>query len=155
MNISFLKVDLNNIEHTKQIIRLLDAYMRDEMGNNSPMPEGMAPQIIKGLKSHPAYLGFFALADGEFIALANCNKNFSTFKAKPIINIHDFVVHSNFRGKGAGKFMLDSIAQYGRQNGFCRINLEVRNDNVIAQNLYKAVGYQECQPPMFFWEKVL
>ena len=155
MNISFLEVDIDDNEHTKQIIRLLDAYMRDEMGNNSPMPEEMAPKIIEGLKNHSAYLGFFATAGGEFIALANCNKNFSTFKAKPIINIHDFFVHPDFRGKGAGKFLLNSIAKYGQENGFCRINLEVRNDNIKAQKLYENIGYRECEPPMFFWEKML
>lgn len=152
MDFTFLKIDLNKDEHCQQLLRLLDTYMQDEMGNGAPMPKEMAPKILDGLKNYVGYLGFFALADGQYAALANCNKNYSSFKAKPLINIHDFVVHPDFRGKGVGKYLLDSIAEYGKQNGYCRINLEVRNDNVKAQKLYKKAGFSECEPPNYFWE---
>ena len=155
MNFTCLKIDLMKDEHCDQLIRLLDAYMQDEMGNSAPMPADLAPEILNGLKNYSGYLGFFALADGEFAALANCNNNYSTFKAKPLINIHDFVVHPDFRGKGVGRFLLDSIAEFGKENGYCRINLEVRNDNVKAQKLYEKAGYADCQPSMYFWEKNL
>ena len=155
MDYYLVPIDLKNEEHCAQLIRLLDAYMQDDMGNGAPMPEGLAPEILEGLKNHAGYLGFFAVVDGEFVALANCNKNFSTFRARPLINIHDFVVHPGFRGKGAGLFLLEAIARYGIQNGYCRVNLEVRNDNIRAQALYKKAGYDECGPPMFFWEKDL
>ncbi|MGQ8337054.1 GNAT family N-acetyltransferase [Sunxiuqinia sp. A32] len=155
MNYTFLQIDLNKEEHCGQLIRLLDAYMQDEMGNGAPMSKELAPKILDGLKNYQGYLGFFALVDGEFAALANCNKNYSTFKASPLMNIHDFVVHPDYRGKGVGKFLLDSIAEYGKQNGYCRVNLEVRHDNINAQKLYKKAGYQQCQPPMYFWENNL
>jgi ribosomal protein S18 acetylase RimI-like enzyme len=155
MDYSFVPIDLKNEEHGAQLVRLLDVYMQDGMGNGSPMPAEMAPKILKGLKTYPGYLGFFALVDGNYAALANCNNNFSTFTARPLINIHDFVVHPDFRGKGVGEFLLDAIAEYGRQHGFCKINLEVRNDNINAQKLYRKAGYGECRHPMFFWEKSL
>jgi len=155
MNCSLLQIDIHKEEHCQQLIRLLDAYMQDEMGSGVPMPEELVPRILDGLKSYAGYLGFFATVDGEYAALANCNKNFSTFKAKPLINIHDFIVHPGFRGKGVGLFLLDAIAEYGKQNGYCRVNLEVRNDNTKAQKLYKKAGYGECRPPMYFWEKQL
>ena len=155
MNLSFVIVDLSKKLHQKQLIRLLDSYMRDEMGNNAPMSEELAPKILDGLKNYSGYLGFFALVDGEYAALANCNQNFSTFKAKPLINIHDFVVHPDFRGKGVGKFLLDAIADYGKDNGFCRVNLEVRHDNEKAQRLYQKAGFNECRPPMYFLERLV
>ena len=155
MDFTFLEVDLNNDEHARQLIYLLDVYMQDDMGGAVPMPDEMAPKILNGLRNYPGYLGFFALVDGQYAALANCNKNYSTFKAQPLINIHDFVVHPDFRGKSVGRFLLDSIAGYGKKNGYCRVNLEVRNDNGKAQKLYKKAGYSECDPPMYFWEKNL
>ncbi|WP_423129929.1 GNAT family N-acetyltransferase [Gaoshiqia sp. Z1-71] len=155
MNFSLIRIDLNEEEHCRQLIRLLGLYMQDEMGNGAPMPEELAPQLINGLKQHAGYLGFLALADGQYAALANCNKNFSTFKARPLINIHDFIVDPAFRGQGVGRFLLDAIAGYGRQNGYCRINLEVRHDNLKAQKLYRKAGYHECGEPVFFWEKNL
>ena len=115
MNSIFLQVDIYNEEHCLHLIRLLDTYMQDEMGNGTPMPEELAPRILDGLRNYPGYLGFFATVDGEYAALANCNKNFSSFKARPLINIHDFIVHPDFRGKGVGLFLLDAIADYGKQ----------------------------------------
>lgn len=92
------------------------------------------------------------MADGRFAALANCNKCFSTFKAKTLINVHDFIVFPEYRGKGVGAYLLDCIFNYGVKNNFCRINLEVRNDNLKAQNLYAKSGFRDCSPRMLFWE---
>jgi len=61
----------------------------------------------------------------------------------------------DFRGKGVGKFLLDAIADYGKENGFCRINLEVRHENINAQKLYQKAGFSECDTPMYFWERDL
>jgi ribosomal protein S18 acetylase RimI-like enzyme len=113
----------------------------------------LAPKIISGLKKHKSFLGFFVLADEDFAGLANCNVNFSTFQAKPIINIHDFVVAPEFRKMGAGNFLLNAIIKHATLNGFCRVNLEIREDNLIAKSLYKKMGFSECVPRMLFWEK--
>jgi len=154
MKLEFIQIDLLNQEHADALIMLLDCYMQDPMGSEAPMPEGLAPKIIEGLKNYPGYLGFLVKAESRYVALANCNKNFSTFKAKPLINIHDFVVHPDFRGKGAGRFLLDEIAAYGEKNGYCRVNLEVRHDNESAKKLYLKAGFDECKPPMHFWERI-
>ncbi|NOY95451.1 MAG: GNAT family N-acetyltransferase [Chlorobi bacterium] len=151
----FLQVDLGDQVHCEKLIYLLDAYMKDKMGNGKPMEQGLSVKILDGLKKYNAYLGFFVLYDGQYAALANCNLNFSTFKASPLINIHDLIVLPEFRGKGIGKFLLESLSNYARGKGYCRINLEVRVDNVQAQALYKKVGFTECSPPMQFWEKIL
>lgn len=151
----FIRVDLENESHCSNLLMLLDNYMRDEIGTGKPMPEELGPKIIEGLKSHNGYIGFFACLGNEFAALANCNLNFSTWQAKPLINIHDFVVSSAFRNRGMGLFLLNGIEGYAAQKGYCRINLEVRHDNYKAQNLYLKAGYSECSPPNYFWEKRL
>ncbi len=151
----FIKINLNTPEHCQELLKLLDIYMQDEMGQSSPMPKALAPKIIEGLKQHSAYLGFFACIDGQYAALANCNLNFSTFQAKPLINIHDFIVSPQFRNQGAGHFLLTRISAFAKQEGYCRITLEVRNDNIKAQNLYKKVGFTECNTPMHFWQKTI
>ncbi len=155
MTLEILPVDLSDPFHQHELIRLLDLYMCDEMGSGSPMPDGLAPRIIEGLKNHPAYLGFFALLDGQFAGLANCNRCFSTFRGKFLLNIHDLIVDPVFRRMGVGQFLLDELAAFARREGYCRLNLEVRNDNLNAQQLYKKAGYHDCNPPMYFWEKDL
>ena len=155
MDLKFIEIDLNNRQHADALLHLLDLYMQDPMGSNSPMPAGLGTEILEGLRNYTSYLGFLVELDKQFVALANCNKNFSTFRAKPLINIHDFVVDPAHRGKEVGKFLLDEIARYGKNNGYCRINLEVRNDNARAQKLYRKAGFGDCNPPMFFWEREL
>jgi len=153
MELSILNVDLQNPLHCNHVIKLLNDYMNDPMGNNSPMPKGLGVQIISGLKKHPAYLGFFVLSGDDYAGLANCNINFSTFQAKPLINIHDFIVASEFRKIGAGGFLIQGILDYADKNGFCRVNLEVREDNYPAKSLYKKMGFSDCVPRMMFWER--
>lgn len=155
MEISILQVDLQNKLHRIHLIKLLNDYMCDPMGNNAPMDEGLAEKIIAGLEAYQSYQGFFVLYGDQFAGLANCNQNFSTFKAKPLINIHDFIVAPEFRSIGAGHFLLQGIINYASQNGYCRVNLEVREDNHAAKALYQKMGFSECEPPMHFWEKNL
>ena len=155
MELSILNVDLQIPLHCDQVIKLLNDYMNDPMGNNNPMPKGLAPQIISGLKKHCGFLGFFVLADDQFAGLANCNINFSTFQAKPLINIHDFIVAPEFRKIGAGGFLIQGVLDYAAGNGFCRVNLEVREDNLAAKSLYKKMGFSDCVPRMMFWERKL
>ncbi len=151
----FIKVNLQNPIHSTQLLKLLNDYMEDEMGMSRSMPKALGSKIIEGLKQHSAYLGFFVCIDDEFAALANCNLNYSTWQAKFLINIHDFIVSPRFRKQGVGEFLLNGIENYARQNDYCKINLEVRNDNFKAQNLYKKVEFTECEPAMYFWQKVL
>lgn len=150
-----IKVNLENKEHCEKIISLLNDYMRDEMGMGSPMSEALPQKIIEGLKKHSAYLGFFVLIGNEYAALANCNLNFSTWQAKPLINIHDFIVSPKFRQQGIGVFLLSEIEDYARHKGCCKVNLEVRNDNIKAQGLYEKAGFSDCLPPMYFWQKLI
>jgi len=155
MELSILKVDLQDSIHVSQVIKLLNDYMNDPMGNNRPMEKSLAPKIISGLKAHSGFLGFFVMAGDQYAGLANCNINFSTFQAKPLINIHDFIVAPEFRNIGAGHFLLSGIINYALQNNFCRVNLEVREDNLVAKSLYKKLGFSDCVPKMMFWEKKL
>lgn len=155
MELSIQQVDLANAVHTEQLIKLLNDYMQDEMGNNRPMEKKIAPQIIAGLKAHPSFLGFFVMVGDRFAGLANCNINFSTFQAKPLINIHDFIVAPEFRGMGAGKFLLQEVINYAAERNFCRVNLEVREDNLTARALYQKLGFSDCVPKVLFWEKKL
>nr|WP_319510552.1 GNAT family N-acetyltransferase [uncultured Draconibacterium sp.] len=155
MNKKLIQVDLQNPLHCAQVVHLLNDYMEDEMGISEPMPDGLGPKIIEGLKRHTAYMGFFVCIGDNFAGLANCNLNFSTWIASPLINIHDLIVSPDFRQQGVGLFLLKGIENYAIENGYCRINLEVRHDNFKAQNLYRKAGFKECEPNNFFWENKL
>lgn len=147
--------DINAVEDQQGMLQMLNAYMNDPMGGEQSLAEELAVKNIEGLKKQTNYVFFLAKCNHEIAGLANCFINFSTFKGKQLINIHDFAVDPKFRRKGIGKEMMNAIVDYCKQNDLCKVTLEVRYDNPKAQNLYKQLGFVECDPPMHFWEKIV
>lgn len=154
-NIEVFIGNINNKNDQKSMLKILDLYMQDPMGSEAPMPKGLDVKLIEELKKQSNYVFFLAKVDGKVAGLANCFVNFSTFKGKQLINIHDFAVNPEFRRKGVGEAMMDKVVEYARENDFCKVTLEVRYDNPKAQNLYKKKGFVECEPPMYFWQRMV
>ena len=48
---------------------------------------------------------------------------------------------------------MNAILKRADDIGCAKITLEVREDNLKAQKLYKSLGFEDCQPKMFFWTK--
>ncbi len=146
-------INLENETHCEALLQLLNHYMLDPMGGGKPMEPSHPTLLIPGLKKQCNYQGFLVSKNGAFVGLANCFIGYSTFKAKQLINIHDFIVHPNYRQMGVGEFLLNGIAAFAQNNNMCRVSLEVREDNPKAMNLYTKLGFAPCTPNMFFWEK--
>ncbi len=155
INYSFEIIDVNNPKHTNALLDLMNDYMLDDMGLNAELPLDLGNKIIEGLKKQNNYIGFLLKSKERYVALANCFVGFSTFKAKQLLNIHDFVVTPDYRRKGAGFEMLNSISEYCRNNNYGKVTLEVRKDNEKAMKLYLKSGFKDCNPRMYFWENVL
>ncbi|NBQ06516.1 MAG: radical SAM protein [Betaproteobacteria bacterium] len=62
----------------------------------------------------PGAASFIAWLDGQPIGLINCFEGYSTFKAKPLLNVHDIAVLDGYRGQGVGQahFFLDFFERY-------------------------------------------
>ena len=146
------KISFYKTEHQEAFILLLTEYMMDLMGGHKPLKRDKALKVINDLSRHYNYKGFLLKLDGQYVAMSNCFVNYSTFKAQHLLNVHDFIVSPNYRRRGLGKALLEYLIDYSTKNDFCRLNLEVREDNVKAQGLYKKVGFKPCTPSMLFWE---
>ncbi len=139
-----IEADLGRNDHQQAIVELLDAYARDPMGNGSPLPADVKRDLIRGLREHPTTLVFLAYVDGEAAGLAICFRGFSTFAARPLINIHDLAVLPEQRGHGIGRLLLDAIAEKGRALGCCKLTLEVLENNERARKVYDAAGFRQA-----------
>lgn len=151
--LTFEIVNLSTDFHRMAVVNLLNEYMEDEMGRKKSFDPALHTKVLSDLASHENYIGFLLKAGNEYVALANCFLNYSTFQANHLLNIHDYVVSSAQRGNGYGKALLQHIVAYAEHKAYCRISLEVRDDNVKAKSLYNALGFKECEPRMLFWEK--
>ena len=95
----------------------------------------------------------FVLSDEKIVGLATCFINFSTFNVKSYINIHDFFIHPDYRGKRLANGMMQELISISKERRYCKLTLEVREDNIVAQGLYKSLGFEECNTKMLFWTK--
>jgi ribosomal protein S18 acetylase RimI-like enzyme len=159
-DITVREADLADREQAAVLVEMLDAYMRDPMEGGSAPSEQVKRELIPGLRAHPACYVFFALRGEEPVGFAICFLGFSTFNARPLINIHDIFVQASARGAGMGKLLLDRIEAKARSMNGCAITLEVREDNHRARRLYSKVGFERAEVgaqrvPMEFWRKRL
>jgi ribosomal protein S18 acetylase RimI-like enzyme len=143
-NIAVLEADLRNPQHQEAIVYLVDAYARDPMGGGKALPEEVRTGLIPGLQRHPTTLVFLAWHNDVPVGIAICFVGFSTFLARPLINIHDLAVIPAYRGQGIGRLLLAQVAVRGQALGCCKLTLEVRADNHPAQQLYEAVGFHHA-----------
>ena len=134
---------------------LINQYIADPMGGGTPLTPLMQLRLVDGLANHPASFVLFILDDSMIVGMATCFINFSTFKAKPYINIHDLIIENKHRGKGFGRNLLNKIESIARERKYCKITLEVREDNYTAQSLYYDLGFIDLVPKMNFWTKEL
>jgi GNAT superfamily N-acetyltransferase len=144
LEVEVVEADLACAEHQQATIDLLDAYSRDPMGNAQPLTADVRRELIPGLREHPTTIVFLAYLGSAPVGLAICFRGFSTFAARPLVNIHDLAVLPEQRGQGVGRQLLAAIAQKGRTLGCCKLTLEVQENNLRARRVYEANGFRQA-----------
>lgn len=155
-----LVADYRDPDHRQAIVDLLDGYARDPMGGGPGLSKWVKENLVDALARQRGAFTILAFARGEAAGLINCFQGFSTFRCKPLINIHDVTVVPQFRGRGIARRMLEKVETIARQRGCCKLTLEVLEGNRIAQSVYRQAGFSsyELDPAMgraLFWEKKL
>ena len=56
-------------------------------------------------------------------------------------HITNVAVHPDFRGRGIGRRLMEFVIDFCRKGGASRMTLEVRVSNMIAQRLYRDLGF--------------
>lgn len=158
-NIVLLIADYNNPQHAQHIVDLLCEYAEHPMGGGQPLPQYSRDNVVQALANIPNAYSVLCYVDDQPAGLVNCIQGFSTFKCKPLINIHDLMVSANFRRMGLTKKMLAKAEDVARERGCCKVTLEVLEGNPIAQQAYRSYGFEsyELDPKMgkaMFWEKI-
>ncbi|NBC84369.1 MAG: GNAT family N-acetyltransferase [Bacteroidetes bacterium] len=153
--IDIIECNFNDAVHLRNLVELINVYITDDMGGGEIIQGEKKKAFLEGLKNQSNRLILFARYKGEYAGLAVCFVNFGTFAAKPFINIHDFVVHPNHRGKKIGAALMQAVIDQARSKKCAKVNLEVREDNHIARQLYKKFGFSESVPKMNFWQYYL
>lgn len=158
MTVSSLRIEpvhFANPVHVKALVDLLDVYHQDPMGEGAPWDRRKTSALLSGLERHPTSFVLLAWKGPDAVGMAVCFEGFSTFSAKPLVNIHDLVVVPQARRQGVAKALFAAVEAEARKMGAGRVTLEVRRDNAAAQALYASLGYGAGDAPMEFWGKHL
>jgi GNAT superfamily N-acetyltransferase len=143
--IRVVEADLSHPPHQRGVLDLVDAYSRDPMGAGGPLAPDVRERLIPGLRGHPTTLVFLAERDEEPVGIAACFLGFSTFAARPLVNVHDLAVLPAHRGLGIGRRLLEAVEHKARALGCCKVTLEVQEDNRRARAVYAAAGFAQAQ----------
>ena len=160
MNIEIVEANLADPAHAESVLAVLDSYVLDPMRGATPLPTEVRQRVVPGLRAHPTSLVLLALQEKKAVGLAVCFVGFSTFRASPLLNVHDLAVLPECRGLGIGRRLLAAAEACARQRGCCKLTLEVRQDNHRARGLYQTFGFGrapagEERAPTLFLEKFL
>ncbi|AFY36481.1 GCN5-related N-acetyltransferase [[Leptolyngbya] sp. PCC 7376] len=134
-------VDYNDPNHAADLVFLLDHYASGESGGGKGLTEDVKTHLVSRLAKIPHAFSILCYADEKPAGLANAFHVFSTFKAKPLINIHDLIVHADFRRQGVSQLLLSEIEKIARSKNACKITLEVLDKNYPALNAYERFGF--------------
>jgi ribosomal-protein-alanine N-acetyltransferase len=58
------------------------------------------------------------------------------------VDIHNIAVRKEYRRQGIGRLLLQHAINEGQRQSLVRVTLEVRKSNLVAQRLYRSVGFQ-------------
>lgn len=127
--------------HREALVNLLNAYAVDPMGGGMPLAQDVRDRLCDDLARLPSAISFIAWVGDEPVGLVNCIEGYSTFKARPLLNVHDLAVLPGQRGRGIGQALLAACEAYARERGCCKLTLEVLSGNQRALRSYEQFGF--------------
>jgi GNAT superfamily N-acetyltransferase len=142
--VTVVEADLSRSDHQDATLELLNAFSMDAMGDGCPLSETARRDLIPGLRNHPTTLLFLAYSGAAPAGIAVCFLGFSTFAARPLVNVHDYFVLPAHRGAGIGRLLLAAVEQRAREIGCCTVTLEVQENNHRAKSIYAAAGFRQA-----------
>lgn len=135
-SVSMRLANYRDAEDAAALVALLDEYARDPMGGGQPLPDRVRRDLPACLAACPQAFTLLAFQAGRPVGLVNAFETISTFRARPLINLHDVAVTAEARGQGIGRAMLEWIEAEARRRGCCKLTLEVLEGNGVARALY-------------------
>lgn len=158
--ITIVRADYANAAHAQAIVALMDEYARGASGGGEELPDEVKGELVPALARYPSATSLLAYSGDAAIGLLNAFETLSTFRARPLLNIHDVIVTESQRGRGIARLLFQAIEQHAVARGCCKLTLEVLEGNCSAQKLYRDLGFsgyslKEEFGQALFWQKLL
>jgi GNAT superfamily N-acetyltransferase len=143
MDLTIRDVDFADATDAARFIGVLNSYASDPVGGGEPLADDVRERLAAALRHHPTALVLLACVGDEPVGIAVSFFGFSTFRALPLLNVHDLAVIPKYRGRGVGRALLGECERRAVRAGCCKLTLEVQDDNVRARALYESFGFKD------------
>lgn len=146
-------VDFDNPLQREGVVAMVNAYASDPQVGGVNLPAAVLKSLGERLAEHPTAVAWLATEGETPVGVLVGFFGFSTFAARPLLNLHDLAVVASRRGRGIGRTLLTTAEAYARERDCCAMTLEVRGDNFTAQRLYRQMGFdvaERVEPPTSF-----
>jgi ribosomal protein S18 acetylase RimI-like enzyme len=142
---SVRRADYGRASDAAALVMLLDAYACDPAGGGEPLSDFVMANLARELAARPQAYSVLAFDGEQPVGLVNCIEGFSSFKCKPLVNVHDVAVLASHRGRGIAEAMLAEAERIAMERGAVKMTLEVLSGNAPAVKLYRRIGYEGYQ----------
>ena len=146
-----IKADISSSKHRDDIQSLFGEYAAI---SGSIIDDNVAGKLFE----LSYFKGFICYKNDEPLGFAVCFESFSSYKCKQVLNIHDFMISASYRGKGYGRILMDAIEQFGKDNDYLKLTLEVNESNSNDKKLYASFGFEDYRVALndqLHWQKYL
>ncbi|MBN2753943.1 MAG: GNAT family N-acetyltransferase [Candidatus Goldbacteria bacterium] len=86
---------------------------------------------------------FLAECNGKAAGMATAQIVISTSAGGVSLLVEDVFVAEQYRGKGAGRLLMDEVKRWGLKNGALRMQLVADKTNKYVIDFYKKLGWEE------------
>lgn len=141
-DVTFRLADFASDADLAKVVALTDEYAQLEVAIGSALTPEVRDRLPAAMRAHPGLFAILAESEsGDAIGLATCVLSWSSFRAAPLVNIHDLVVTASARNQGLGARLLEAVRIESVARGAAGVTLEVWPGN-HAERLYVRSGYE-------------
>ena len=119
-----------------------------------PLPASCHEAALDELFSGGTAQRCFLLTEGDAAAgYALLSPKYSHEAGGAELWLEELYLRPDFRGKGAGGAFFTFLKEYGAEQGYKRLRLEVKPDNAGALRLYARMGFRPLGYRQMVWEE--
>ena len=124
-----------------QLVELLGILFTQE-AELSPAPDKQR-RALERILADPSRARIYVAREGDrVLAMAALHFTTSTAEGGRVAGLEDCVVHPEHRRKGVGEKLLGYVLEQAKAEGALRVMLLTDGDNVVAQGLYRKLGFK-------------
>jgi ribosomal protein S18 acetylase RimI-like enzyme len=145
MTLEIREANLNEERDAEALLAVLDGYASAPSGGGVALSTDVKLRLVPALRAQAGALVLLAFEAEEVAGACTCFYGFSTFHARPLLNVHDLAVMPRFQRRGIGGALLAAAEARALAKGCCKLTLEVRQDNQPARDLYRGYGFRDFE----------